>query len=177
MGELGGSPECSSAFPDSSRRYAIIFTSNQAGQPSSQLKFQRKVPLIGAKLNVPFHCFAAHGYDEYRKPGTGMWDVYVEKYNGGVEVNVAESIYVGDAAGRPRKGNRSEDHSDVDRSESHTLLSSVRSARKLSMMLIHSVISRDGSEPRRSLLHARGVFSRRANRQRLEAQGLESDLA
>lgn len=113
---------CSSFAPtDTSNRFAIVFTSNQAGSPSAQSKFFRKMPLIGAKLNLPFHCFAALGYDQYRKPGTGMWDTYVERYNEGVEISVEDSIYVGDAAGRPKTGRRNEDHSDVDRSEYDSL--------------------------------------------------------
>jgi hypothetical protein len=44
------------------------------------------VPLIGRKLNVPFRCFAALGYDQFRKPGTGMWDAYAESFNEGIVI-------------------------------------------------------------------------------------------
>ena len=52
--------------------------------------------------------------DHYRKPNTGMWDYFVKNLNGGVKVNLQKSIYCGDAAGRPKVGNRPKDHSDVD---------------------------------------------------------------
>lgn len=97
--------------------YAIVILSNQAGQPAQQKKMFDKMPLIGAKLDVPFHCFAALGYDQYRKPGTGMIELFFEEYNEGVEVDVASSVYVGDAAGRPARMGMQEDHSDADRSE------------------------------------------------------------
>lgn len=38
---------------------------------------------------------------EYRKPRIGMWKKFIELMNDGVEPDLAESIYVGDAAGRP----------------------------------------------------------------------------
>lgn len=104
-----------------------MFISNQAGSPKSQSNFQRKLPLIAQNLGggaVPFHCFAALDYDEYRKPATGMWDAFVANYNGGVEVDLASSLYVGDAAGRPR------DHSDTDRSKHDS-----HSARRAPLML------------------------------------------
>lgn len=36
----------------------------------------------------------------YRKPGTKMWEYFVENMNDGVQPDVAESFFVGDAAGR-----------------------------------------------------------------------------
>ena len=36
----------------------------------------------------------------YRKPSPGMWRYVVEKGNGGVTVDLSDSLYVGDAAGR-----------------------------------------------------------------------------
>ena len=45
-------------------RFAIVFISNQAGPPKQQDAFKRKLPLLGKKLGVPFHAFAALSYDE-----------------------------------------------------------------------------------------------------------------
>ena len=108
-----------------------MFISNQAGPPNQQKQFMDKIPLIGAKLDVPFHLFAAFGWDEFRKPAPGMWNVYVEDYNEGIAVGASrrcrsrirgganaspsdyeQSFFVGDAAGRYGIG----DHSDSDRS-------------------------------------------------------------
>ncbi|KAM0788200.1 hypothetical protein ACM66B_001359 [Microbotryomycetes sp. NB124-2] len=98
--------------------YAIILISNQAGQPGHQQKFLKKVPLIGYKLGhgIPFQCFAALQYDHYRKPASGMWDAFVAANGGEASVDLGESVYVGDAAGRPHRGqSRARDHADTDR--------------------------------------------------------------
>lgn len=97
--------------------YAIVFISNQAGKGKQQDAMFRKIPILGAALNIPLHAFAALGYDQFRKPGTGMWDLFVEQFNEGVEVDLKKSFYIGDAAGRPLRTGHSEDHSDTDRSE------------------------------------------------------------
>ncbi|ORY88717.1 polynucleotide kinase 3 phosphatase-domain-containing protein [Leucosporidium creatinivorum] len=95
--------------------YSLVLISNQAGKPKQQEAFFRKIPLLGAALDLPLQAFAALGYDQYRKPGTGMWDLFVEDFNEGVEVDLEQSIYVGDAAGRPLRTGHKEDHSDTDR--------------------------------------------------------------
>ncbi|GAA6020040.1 hypothetical protein JCM8202_004964 [Rhodotorula sphaerocarpa] len=89
--------------------FAVVFISNQAGQPGAQNKFKAKMPLLCGKLDIPVRVFAAWGYDEYRKSSTGMWDAFVERFNGEVAVDYGQSFYVGDAAGRPG------DHNDTDR--------------------------------------------------------------
>ncbi|GAA5869573.1 hypothetical protein JCM3774_005483 [Rhodotorula dairenensis] len=89
--------------------YAIVWISNQAGNASAQTKFRNKMPLTCRVLDVPVRVFAAWGYDEYRKSSTGMWDAFVQHFNGGVAVDYEHSFYIGDAAGRPS------DHNDTDR--------------------------------------------------------------
>ncbi|GAA6027869.1 hypothetical protein JCM8097_001757 [Rhodosporidiobolus ruineniae] len=90
--------------------FAILLISNQAS-PTSKLSsdFHRKLPVICRKLNIPLHAFAAFEFDQYRKSATGMWDAFVELFNGGIAVDYANSFYVGDAAGRAT------DHADTDR--------------------------------------------------------------
>lgn len=111
--------------------YAIVFISNQAGQPKNKANFQKKIPLIAKSLHggqVPFHCFAAFEFDEFRKPATGMWDAYVSKFSTGIDIDLGQSVYVGDAAGR------ASDHNDTDRSErslSHPLSSDRANAHEL----------------------------------------------
>lgn len=39
------------------------------------------------------------------QPSTGMWDFFLESCNSSVEVDMNESFYVGDAAGRPKGKN------------------------------------------------------------------------
>ncbi|EFN59940.1 hypothetical protein CHLNCDRAFT_133012 [Chlorella variabilis] len=54
-----------------------------------------------AKKEIPVQVFIATKDDEHRKPGTGMWDFFVQHANAGVAPSKAASFYVGDAAGRP----------------------------------------------------------------------------
>ncbi|KAL8159274.1 hypothetical protein V2J09_000811 [Rumex salicifolius] len=65
-------------------------------------------------VNVPIQVFIACGFDRsgaadpFRKPKPGMWHVMETKFNSGIKIDMDQSFYVGDAAGR-----RS-DHSDAD---------------------------------------------------------------
>ncbi|KAI5474580.1 bifunctional polynucleotide phosphatase/kinase [Pseudohyphozyma bogoriensis] len=101
--------------------YAIVFISNQAGMPGAQKKFEKKLPLLANALEVPFRVLAALEYDHYRKPGTGLWDLFAESYNGGVDVDLSQSFYVGDAAGRPETPQTPKDHNDTDRKMAYNL--------------------------------------------------------
>lgn len=72
---------------------------------------------IVAKLGVPIQAFVATSNSLYRKPRIGMWNALCDSKNDGIKINVNESFYVGDAAGRaknwaPRK---TKDHSLADR--------------------------------------------------------------
>ncbi|GAA5890202.1 hypothetical protein JCM5296_002848 [Sporobolomyces johnsonii] len=103
-------PEVVSKIREASHSgYAVVLVSNQAGNDAQQRKFRDKLPNVCRKIGVPLHAFAAYDYDIHRKPGTGMWDAYIERFNEGIEVDYTQSYYVGDAAGRP------EDHNDTDR--------------------------------------------------------------
>ncbi|CAN4102962.1 unnamed protein product [Withania somnifera] len=66
------------------------------------------------KAGVPIQIFIACGLskikpeDPFRKPKTGMWNIMKQQFNSGVPIDMDESFYVGDAAGRQG------DHSDAD---------------------------------------------------------------
>ncbi|KAM7498620.1 hypothetical protein LguiA_023034 [Lonicera macranthoides] len=63
------------------------------------------------KVEVPIQVFIACGYgkeDPFRKPKPGMWQIMEKHFNSGVAIDMDQSFYVGDAAGRP------DDHSDAD---------------------------------------------------------------
>lgn len=65
-------------------------------------------------VKVPIQVFISCGLssgqpeDPFRKPKPGMWHIMDKQFNSGLEVDMNDSFYVGDAAGRPN------DHSDAD---------------------------------------------------------------
>ncbi|KAI0909366.1 DNA kinase/phosphatase Pnk1 [Ustulina deusta] len=96
--------------------YRVIIISNQAGltlHPDPNAKgpknagkakvanFKEKCAAILAQLNIPTSVYAATARDEYRKPCTGMWRELCNDY--GIaedEVDLQNSVFVGDAGGR-----------------------------------------------------------------------------
>lgn len=86
--------------------YKIVLLSNQLGISKgkpTKAEFKQKVKAIALKLQIPLLLLASTAKDMYRKPCTGMWD-HLEKFeNGGIELDMKSSFYVGDAAGRSDK--------------------------------------------------------------------------
>ncbi|KAK3026477.1 hypothetical protein RJ639_041774 [Escallonia herrerae] len=68
------------------------------------------------KVKVPIQVFIACGLgksvgqaeDTFRKPKPGMWHIMEQHFNSGLAIDMDQSFYVGDAAGRQN------DHSDAD---------------------------------------------------------------
>jgi bifunctional polynucleotide phosphatase/kinase len=85
--------------------YKIVFISNQMGIEKKKLKledFKTKVENVISKLNIPVQVLVSTGYGRYRKPGLGMWNYLISEGNCGVSVSLKDSLFVGDAAGRPK---------------------------------------------------------------------------
>jgi len=69
------------------------------------------------RVKVPIQVFIACGVgkgkgtpdDQFRKPNPGMWWLMAGHFNSGTAINMDQSFYVGDAAGREN------DHSDADK--------------------------------------------------------------
>lgn len=95
--------------------FKIVIFTNQMGITTGKSKasdIKTKVANIAASLGIEMQVFAATAEDEYRKPGLGMWNLFNQKFNGGVKVDMKASFYCGDAAGR--KDGKHKDFSDSD---------------------------------------------------------------
>lgn len=103
-------------------RYQVIIVSNQKkislqkdvkagkGDSKSLTNFKERITAVMNQLDIPLSVYAATQDDGYRKPRSGMWNEFLDDYDFDVAgVDIAGSVFVGDAAGRPR------DHSQVDR--------------------------------------------------------------
>uniref|UniRef100_A0A671SDB9 Bifunctional polynucleotide phosphatase/kinase-like n=1 Tax=Sinocyclocheilus anshuiensis TaxID=1608454 RepID=A0A671SDB9_9TELE len=101
--------------------YSVVFFTNQMGISRGKLRpevFKSKVEDILQTLQLPIQVFASTAPGIYRKPVVGMWEHLCEKANGGVTIDVSQSFYVGDAAGRPANwalGKKKKDFSCSDR--------------------------------------------------------------
>ncbi|KAL5363801.1 polynucleotide kinase 3 phosphatase-domain-containing protein [Aspergillus floccosus] len=102
--------------------YHVVVISNQkkvsiqkelkAGRSDSKslTNFKERAAAVMKALDIPLSVYAATEDDGYRKPRTGMWEEFLDEHDFDVSgVDLTSSIFVGDAAGRPR------DHSAVDR--------------------------------------------------------------
>lgn len=76
-------------------------------------EIQTKVDNIIKAIGVPFDFICAVDEDLYRKPYPGMWHLLL-KLRGDIKFLPSRSMYVGDAAGREKSGNRPKDFSDSD---------------------------------------------------------------
>lgn len=92
----------------------VIFTNQKGVQvgKTTVAEIQAKIEAVVEELGVPMAALAAIGDDEYRKPCPGMWTFYSTQIN--PQATISQSIYVGDAAGRPARGSRKKDFNDTD---------------------------------------------------------------
>jgi len=91
-------------------KFLIITNQAGIGKGKTDIKsFQRKIEAITSAIGIPVLVFVATGKNEFRKPLTAIYDLYIKDWNEGLQVNLEESFFCGDAAGRKK------DHSKVDR--------------------------------------------------------------
>ncbi|KAJ8755689.1 hypothetical protein K2173_022622 [Erythroxylum novogranatense] len=101
--------------------YKLVIFTNESNIDRWKKKRQVAVDSKIGRLNnflklvkVPIQVFIACGYsdgkvaDRYRKPEPGMWRIMEKQFNSGMSIDMDQSFYIGDAAGRPQ------DHSDAD---------------------------------------------------------------
>ena len=79
--------------------------------------FKAKVSAIFSQLDFPISIYAATAKDNYRKPRTGMWEEILEDYelHDSGEIDLEQSIFVGDAGGRIAGNGKAKDFSCSDR--------------------------------------------------------------
>lgn len=103
-----------------SKKYKLVIFTNQASidkSDSRRAEFEKKIESIVKHINLPIQVFLATGHSIYRKPVPGMWYVLTMEKNGGLDVDMDNSFFVGDAAGRAKNWalKKPKDHSLADR--------------------------------------------------------------
>ncbi len=104
----------------------MVVISNQGGislktdskAPKSKLwSFKSKVSAVFSQLDIPISIYAATEKDVYRKPRTGMWSELLEDYDIHLasDIDLENSVFVGDAGGRNACGGKPKDFSCSDR--------------------------------------------------------------
>lgn len=87
---------------------------------SKLASFKSKVSVVLGQLDIPITIYAATGKDIYRKPRTGMWTELLDDYDlRPDDLDLDNSIFVGDAAGREASSGRPKDFSCSDRYTLH----------------------------------------------------------
>lgn len=111
---------CSYLIAILSNQSGISLKSNSAKTPKSDQKrlsdFKTKATAIMTQLDLPISIYAATAKDEFRKPRAGMWRQLLEDHglaSAPGAVDLAKSLFVGDAAGR--SGSTTKDFSCSDR--------------------------------------------------------------
>ena len=109
--------------------YLVIIMTNQGNislkentktlqqENASLANFKAQVTAVLRQLNLPVSVYAATEQDKFRKPRVGMWQEMLEDYDleGDGSVDLGQSFYVGDAAGRAKTDKRRKDHACSDR--------------------------------------------------------------
>jgi bifunctional polynucleotide phosphatase/kinase len=95
----------------------VIFT-NQGGVSTGRIDksfLRTRTDAIADAVAVPAAFYMAIAKDQFRKPSVRMWEVCVKHLGGEDMVDLENSYYVGDAAGRLGAAGRPRDFSDSDR--------------------------------------------------------------
>lgn len=97
--------------------YILVIFTNQAGVSNGRINetfVKSRLDGIMNAIKADIGVFVAIGKDNYRKPGTGMWEVFTQLMGGIDKIDLKNSFYVGDAAGRKARPGSTADFSDSD---------------------------------------------------------------
>lgn len=93
---------------DSGARFVIFTNQNGVGLNLVPLdEVQKRIELVVKRLDIACTVFMAVEKDEFRKPGTGMFQLFELSFNDSLQLDYTCSFYCGDAIGYPS-------HSDAD---------------------------------------------------------------
>ncbi|XP_033117514.1 uncharacterized protein F21D5.5-like [Anneissia japonica] len=84
--------------------YKVVIFTNQRGiekQHTDANHFKEKCEAIISSLSIPIQVIVATTEGHFRKPSTELWEI-MQKNNTGIKVDLKQSFYVGDAAGRAK---------------------------------------------------------------------------
>ncbi|XP_052286943.1 bifunctional polynucleotide phosphatase/kinase-like [Dreissena polymorpha] len=85
--------------------FKIVFFTNQMGVSKGKTNIEElktKFIKVVKEVGVPVQILVATKGGLNRKPCTGMWTHLTKHLNSGLDVDLSQSFYVGDAAGRPK---------------------------------------------------------------------------
>lgn len=87
------------------------------GPKSKVASFKTKASAVFSQLGLPISIYAATEKDIFRKPRTGMWTELLQDYeiHRPGDLDIENSVFVGDAAGRDALGRTPKDFSCSDR--------------------------------------------------------------
>jgi len=88
--------------------FKIVIFTNQNGISkghTTEAQIKQKIEDISKQIGFPIQALIASADDSYRKPSKSLWNFFVENMNDKEDVDMKNSIYCGDAAGRlkPKK--------------------------------------------------------------------------
>jgi len=107
----------------STKGFSIVIFTNQRGIEkghTSEADIVGKIHDISVQIGVPITAFIAAKDNHYAKPAIGMWEFLKSNFCG-VTLNLKESFFVGDAAGRFATQGRPKDFSCSDRKFAHNI--------------------------------------------------------
>ncbi|XP_071953496.1 uncharacterized protein F21D5.5-like [Antedon mediterranea] len=84
--------------------YKVVIFTNQRGiekQHTNIKHFKTKCEDIISAIDIPIQVFVSTSESHYRKPSIVLWETMTEN-NENISVDLNESFYIGDAAGRPK---------------------------------------------------------------------------